>query len=119
MYINSRFYSTVIMITPSTESKISQQPQIIYKTYTPQRQAYALGYYQKHKEDLKLKRKEYYAEHKDEIKQKADYKDKCKTSYSRYQEKLRGDPKKLEAFREMRRRYYQKTKLKHLESGGL
>ena len=107
------------MTTPSTESKISQQPQIIYKTYTPQRQAYALGYYQKHKEELKIKRKEYYADHKDEIKQHADYKDKCKTSYSRYQEKLRENPEKLEAFREMRRRYYQKTKLKHLESGGL
>ena len=107
------------MTTPSTESKISQQPQIIYKTYTPQRQAYALGYYQKHKEDLKLKRKEYYAEHKDEIKQKADYKDKCKTSYSRYQEKLRENPEKLEAYKEMRRRYYQKCKLERLRNEGL
>ena len=106
------------MTTPSTESKIPQQPQIIYKTYTPQRQAYALGYYQKHKEDLKLKRKEYYQQHKDEIKQKADYKDKCKTSYSRYQDKLRENPEKLEAYKEKQRRYYQKTKLKHLESGG-
>ena len=107
------------MATPSTESKILQQPLIIYKTYTPQRQAYALIYYQQHKEELKIKRREYYADHKDAVKQHADYKDKCKTSHSRYQEKLRENPEKLEAYREMRRIYYQKCKLKRVKSGGL
>ena len=106
------------MSVPSTESKISQPPLIIYKTYTPQRQAYALIYYQQHKEELKIKRA-YYEDHKDDIKQHVDYKDKCKTSHGRYLNKLREDPEKLEAYREKRRQYYEKRKLKRVKSGGL
>ena len=108
------------MSIPSTESKISQPPLIIYKTYTPQRQAYALIYYQQHKEELKIKRRAYHEDHKDDIKQHVDYKDKCKTSHSRYLNKLREDPEKLEKYKEKRRQYYEKRKLnKKKESGGL
>ena len=108
------------MSIPSTESKNTQPPLIIYRTYTPQRQAYALTYYQQNKEELKIKRRAYYEDHKDDIKQHVDYKDKCKTSHSRYLNKLREDPEKLEAYEEKRRQYYEKRKLnKNKESGGL
>ena len=63
------------MIPPNFENE-NIQTIIIYKTYTPQRKAYAKTYYQKNKKKNNSKQKEYYENKKDELKQRDDLKEK-------------------------------------------
>jgi hypothetical protein len=100
------------MMTPQTSEDTGIQTIIIYKSYTPQRKAYAQTYYQKNRERLKSKQKEYYENNKDEIKQCNDLKEKNKIAHNKYMDKLRENPERLEKYKQKRREYYANKKLK-------
>ncbi len=73
---NSENTTVSMHSTPRQDVPPSIQTIIIYKTYTPQRKAYAQTYYQKNKENLKSKQKDYYEQIKDDIKQRENFKEK-------------------------------------------
>ena len=84
---------------------------IIYKTYTPQRQAYALTYYQQNKQYLRTKQREYYQEKKDEMKQDPNFKEKSKKANEKYMNKLKDNPEQFEKYKQKRKDYYNSKKL--------
>ena len=104
------------MMTPQTSEDTGIQTIIIYKTYTPQRKAYAKTYYQKNKDKLKSRQKEYYEYKKDEIKQQQDLKEKNKIAHNKYITKLRENPERLERHKQKRKEYYENKKLKSTSS---
>jgi hypothetical protein len=107
MYINVRLYYIVIMA----------EIIIIYKSYTPQRQAYAKKYYQENKELLLTKQKDYYDITKIEHRKSTEFKERQKEATLRYNKKIKEDPVAIERVRQRRRDYYQKKKdLKNIDT---
>ena len=101
------------MTTPPLEN-MNAQTIIIYKTYTPQRQAYALTYYQQNKEKLKIKQRAYYQQRKEELKQDPIFKEKTKLAHEKYMNKIKNNPEKLEKYKQQRKEYYDnKVKIKN------
>jgi hypothetical protein len=104
------------MMTPQTSEDTAIQTIIIYKTYTPQRKAYAQTYYQKNKNRLKTRQKEYYENRKDEIKQRDDLKERNKIAHNKYINKLKENPERLERHKQKRKEYYENKKIKSASS---
>ena len=104
------------MMTPQTSENTNTQTIIIYKTYTPQRKAYAQTYYQKNKDKLKSRQKEYYEYKKDEIKQRDDLKEKNRIQHNKFITKLKENPERLELYKQKRKENYENKKLKSTSS---
>ena len=83
---------------------------IIYKSYTPQRKAYAKKYYQLNKKLLLTRQKEYYENTKEDNKQNLEFKEQQKAATLKYMNKINDNPEALERVKQRRRDYYQRMK---------